>query len=429
MRFTAGMLGIPLVRETSERTEVATSVLRVAKTPSASGWRCRARAGIRSWRLAVGLLVPLFETRLPIAPVAMAARPTVAATPAAPERAAQQEEDQDEEEEREEEPESAEEEWVVVDRGRRHRGAARCDPLRDAEVVRADAHDEGDDERDDESDDASHVLVLLSFRARRRLRSDREAGVKVLGRALRRLAQDRVEPARRGFDRLRLGGAEVVAGTRDDDEVDARVAARDALEHAERTELVALALHHERGAGDGLEGGLVVGSRPARRRDRMTEDGERVRRLGPREERAHPSAERTADERDPLRSLLAQPLACAAQVRELALVCVARPRAARREGDRTCRDAVLRQASGKSAEDGLPVVAAVPGREHHRARAQAGTFGSFCASSSEGASRSPTCSRRGGVFAIVEGSGRPREGVASHRRGADTGARRIGRTL
>src|SRR5438128_9018633 len=98
---------------------------------------------------------------------------------------------------------------------------------------------------------------------------------------MRGVGQARVETARRGFDGLRLGGAEVVARAGDDDEIDARVAARDALQHAERTELVPLALYHERGADDGLEGGLVVGSRPARWRDRMTEDRERVRRLGP----------------------------------------------------------------------------------------------------------------------------------------------------
>src|SRR2546429_474266 len=161
---------------------------RVTSRPSSSGRpRSRTTRSGRSVRADASAAFPSHAVTT--------AEPAVAATPAAPERATQQEEDQDEEEEREEEPES-EEEWVVVDRGRRHRGAARCDPLRDAEVVRADAHDEGDDERDDESDDASHVLVLLSFRARRRLRSDREAGVKVLGRALRRLAQDRVEPAR-----------------------------------------------------------------------------------------------------------------------------------------------------------------------------------------------------------------------------------------
>ena len=68
-------------------------------------------------------------------------------------------------------------------------------------------------------------------------------------------------------------------------------------------------------------------------------------------------------------------------------------------------------------------------RREDRSAFQAGGFGSFCASLSDGLSRSPTASSRAGMLIIVKASGRPSEAISSQRSGAETGARRIGRTL
>src|SRR2546425_11604504 len=112
MRFTAGILGSPPYDD-ARKDGGGASVLRLAEgSASASGRRCGAGAGVRARRLAVGLLVPLLEARLPIAPVAVRARAAVAAAPAAPERAAEQQGEEEEEEERGEETETAGEEGM-----------------------------------------------------------------------------------------------------------------------------------------------------------------------------------------------------------------------------------------------------------------------------------------------------------------------------
>ena len=114
------------------------------------------------------------------------------------------------------------------------------------------------------------------------------------------VAKDAVEPACRRRHGLGLRGSELVSGAGDGQQVDPRIAAGDPHEDGERPELVALSLHDERRAGDRRESGLVPRTGPVRRRDRMTEDHQRIWRLALGEERAHAAPERTADESDAL---------------------------------------------------------------------------------------------------------------------------------
>src|SRR5437764_13359480 len=104
-------------------------------------------------------------------------------------------------------------------------------------------------------------------------------------------AEGGVEPARDVIDRLALVRAEIVTGAGDDDEIDERVLARDALENGHWTKLVLRALHDERAAAHTRERGLVARPRAVRRRDGMTHDRERVGWLDGREQRAHPTTE------------------------------------------------------------------------------------------------------------------------------------------
>src|SRR5437879_3909202 len=111
-------------------------------------------------------------------------------------------------------------------------------------------------------------------------------------------AQDGPEPAGRGVDGFGLVRPEVVARAAQDDQIDPRILAGDALKDGERPELVAVALHDERRAAGPEERGLVRRPGAIRRRDRMAEDHEGVGPLLGREERAHPPTEGPADQRD-----------------------------------------------------------------------------------------------------------------------------------
>src|SRR6185503_596312 len=229
---------------------------------------------------------------------------------------------------------------------------------------------------------------------------------------------------------LGLVATKVVTRAFDDRQVDERIDERDPLQHRERSELVTLALHDERRAAHALERLLIRGSRTIRWRDRMAEDRERIGRLDRREEGAHASAKAATDERD-LVVVGAQRFARGAQVLELRHVAATRTLAARAEGDGAARDIESRKRAHERAQDALLGGASVPRSEDRRAsqRAFARVFGSFCARSCAGASRSPTAARRADMFAIVKASGRPSAPISSQRSGADTGARRIGRTL
>ena len=160
----------------------------------------------------------------------------------------------------------------------------------------------------------------------------------------------------------------------------------------------------------------------------MSQDRERVGRLVPREEDAHAAAERATHERDPFVAFRAKGLASDPKVGELSLIPRAGSRAASRERHRAAHDPALGERGRELSQDRLPLRSAVARREHSGAAAHV-DFGSFCARLSDGASRSPTCSSRTDMFIIVNASGRPSEAISSHRSGADTGARRIGRTL
>src|SRR2546430_12530505 len=125
------------------------------------------------------------------------------------------------------------------------------------------------------------------------------------------------------IDRLALARAEIVARTGDDDEIDARILTRDALEHGHRTELVVGALHDEGAAAHARERGLVARARAVRRRDGMANDRERIRWLDGREQRAHPAAEAAPDERDEM-VRGAQLVPRRAKIAQLALAVAAR---------------------------------------------------------------------------------------------------------
>src|SRR3989442_14751171 len=94
----------------------------------------------------------------------------------------------------------------------------------------------------------------------------RELDVKAVRKTC--LAQQAVEPACRGCDRLLLGWSEIVAGSRDRHEVDPGVPAGGAFEDGERPELVVLSLDDEGRAPDGGEPrprpGAGAGWRPGR---------------------------------------------------------------------------------------------------------------------------------------------------------------------
>src|SRR5213078_4010754 len=143
---------------------------------------------------------------------------------------------------------------------------------------------------------------------------------------------------------------------------------------------------------------------------------------------ADAAAERATDERDALAARGPQAISCRAKIFDLRDIVLARPRSARPEGDRLRRDAKYLERRSEPSKDRLLRGAAVAGREDRRAF-QAGGFGSFCARASDGLRRSPTASSRADMFMMVKASGRPRDAISSHRSGAETGARRIGRTL
>src|SRR5258706_2221939 len=241
-------------------------------------------------------------------------------------------------------------------------------------------------------------------------------------------AQDAVQPPRGRGDGLSLTRAEIVSRPSDADQVDPRVVRRDPLEYRERTELILLALDDERGTGHRGERGLVPRARTLRRRDRMTEDDERVGRFALGEKCAHAATERAADEGDTLVPAGAERLARGPEIVDLRGVILARPRSPRREGDRTRGDGKSVERGPELSQDGLVRAAPIAGREDRRAF-HAGGFGSFCASAGDGLRRSPTASRRADIVIILEAAGRPSDAISSHRSGADTGARRMGRTL
>src|SRR5438552_18115742 len=107
---------------------------------------------------------------------------------------------------------------------------------------------------------------------------------------------------------------------------------------------------------------------------------------------------------------------------------LAGPRYAHAERYRPRLDAENLKSGGECAEARLLRGAAVA-RGKDRRSFQAGGFGSFCARASDGLNRSPTASMRADMLIIVNASGRPSEAISSQRSGAETGARRIGRTL
>src|SRR5712692_5682524 len=161
----------------------------------------------------------------------------------------------------------------------------------------------------------------------------------------------------------------------------------------------------------------------------MTEHDERVGRLDRGQERAHTATEAATDQRD-LVVVGPKRVARGAEILELRLILAARTLPARAELDRPARDLECIESLRKGAQDLLLRAAAVTRREdrgaRHFTRARAG---SFCARPFAGASRSPTCSIRAPMFAMVNASGRPSAPISSQRSGAETGARRMGRTL
>src|SRR5688572_22750789 len=213
----------------------------------------------------------------------------------------------------------------------------------------------------------------------------------------------------------------------------------------------------------------------------MTEDRQRVRRLLEREERADAPAEGSPDERESGRAFGPERVPRGAELVDLRRVLLARPAAAGRERDRARLHALRGERLRERAEDRLLGGAAVARGEHDRARQRAfGAFfafargeasvarrsvaacsdasvrsrfalegaaepppatratdlaargrslGSFCSSPIDSPRTSPTLASRAAMFAIVKASGRPSAGISSQPSGAETGARRIGRTL
>src|SRR3977135_810542 len=123
----------------------------------------------------------------------------------------------------------------------------------------------------------------------------------------------------------------------------------------------------------------------------MAEDGERVRRLGGRQERAHAPAEAATDERD-LLVFRPQTVPRGAQVFELRDIPATRTLAAGAESDGAATDVESFKRARERPQDPRRGGPAVPRREDRRAcqRDFAPTLGSFCARSCAGASRSPT---------------------------------------
>src|SRR5438093_1889407 len=183
-----------------------------------------------------------------------------------------------------------------------------------------------------------------------------------MARTVAPLTERGIEPACDVLHRLAFVRAEFVSGTGDDDEVDERRLARDALEHGDGAELVLAALHDERPAARRGERGFVARTRPSRRRDGMSDDRERVGRLLFGKERAHPSAEAATNERN---EVMRPPelVTRGAQVRELIGVVAARPPAARAERDGQRVDVVRGERFRKRTQDRLRRAAAVAGSE------------------------------------------------------------------
>src|SRR5438128_4655628 len=160
----------------------------------------------------------------------------------------------------------------------------------------------------------------------------------------------------------------------------------------------------------------------------MAKDHERVGWLSLGEECGDPPPERASDKGDAFVALAAERIARGTEIFDLRCVVLAGSRPPCAERDRPRGDLERLECRCKRAEDALLRCAAVSGRED-RGPLQAGGFGSFCARPSDGPRRSPTASRRADMLIIVKASGRPSEAISSHRSGAETGARRIGRTL
>src|SRR5205823_2169344 len=120
-----------------------------------------------------------------------------------------------------------------------------------------------------------------------------------------------------------------------------------------------VALHDERRATGPEERCLVRRPRAVRRRDRMAEDHEGVRRLLGREERAHPPAEGPADQRDGRARAGDELVARGAQLPFLGRIAGARP--LRRERDARRGDAVGLEALRQPFEERLLRGAAVAG--------------------------------------------------------------------